>query len=190
VERERRDRGGGQRLGVAGCRQSVADDRVDGRERRKRRPQPGAAPPPTQAGEPASLHRMNDRWVAMRPEVHRLPSGALNSTHPYGGRNGDPGAAQEWPDGDPASALKKGKARMATNTAELAADGVPAATAHLLLEDRIWLLRAMLLMRGLEERAMTLYRQGKVPGSFYDGYGTEAVSGGAAFGMGPDDRLW
>src|SRR5437870_8976062 len=47
----------------------------------------------------------------------------------------------------------------------------------------------MLLMRGLEERAMTLYRQGKVPGSFYDGYGQEAVSAGAAFAMGPRDRL-
>src|SRR5205085_696305 len=44
-------------------------------------------------------------------------------------------------------------------------------------------------MRGLEERAMTLYRQGKVPGSFYDGYGQEAVCAGAAFAMGPDDRL-
>src|SRR5437016_3764056 len=78
---------------------------------------------------------------------------------------------------------------MATNTAELAADGAPAATAHLSLEDRIWLLRAMLLMRGLEERAMTLYRQGKVPGSFYDGFGQEAVSAGAAFAMGPRDGL-
>src|SRR5438034_1993175 len=78
---------------------------------------------------------------------------------------------------------------MATNTAELAADGVPAGTAHLQLEDRIWLLRAMLLMRGLEERAMSLYRQGKVPGSFYDGYGQEAVSAGAAFAMAPEDRL-
>src|SRR5437016_6748412 len=78
---------------------------------------------------------------------------------------------------------------MATNTAELAADGAPAATAHLSLEDRIWLLRAMLLMRGLEERAMSLYRQGKVPGSFYDGYGQEAVSAGAAFAMAPEDRL-
>src|SRR5947209_8178472 len=47
----------------------------------------------------------------------------------------------------------------------------------------------MLLMRGLEERAMTLYRQGKVPGSFYDGYGQEAVSAGPAFAMGPHDRL-
>ena len=44
-------------------------------------------------------------------------------------------------------------------------------------------------MRGLEERAMTLYRQGKVPGSFYDGFGQEAVSAGAAFAMGPEDRL-
>jgi TPP-dependent pyruvate/acetoin dehydrogenase alpha subunit len=57
------------------------------------------------------------------------------------------------------------------------------------LEDRIYLLRAMLLMRGIEERAMSLYRQGKVPGSFYDGFGQEAVSAGAAFAMAPEDRL-
>ena len=50
-------------------------------------------------------------------------------------------------------------------------------------------MRAMLLMRGIEERAMSLYRQGKVPGSFYDGYGQEAVSAGAAFAMAPEDRL-
>jgi TPP-dependent pyruvate/acetoin dehydrogenase alpha subunit len=61
--------------------------------------------------------------------------------------------------------------------------------AHLTREDRIELLRAMLQMRGIEERAMSLYRQGKVPGSFYDGYGQEAVSAGAAFAMGPRDRL-
>jgi hypothetical protein len=47
----------------------------------------------------------------------------------------------------------------------------------------------MLTMRGIEERAMTLYRQGKVPGSFYDGYGQEAVSAGAAWAMAPQDRL-
>jgi pyruvate dehydrogenase E1 component alpha subunit len=56
-------------------------------------------------------------------------------------------------------------------------------------EDRVALLRFMLLMRGIEERTMTLYRQGKVPGSFYDGFGQEAVSTGAAFAMGPADRL-
>jgi TPP-dependent pyruvate/acetoin dehydrogenase alpha subunit len=74
---------------------------------------------------------------------------------------------------------------MATDMAEPAARAVE----HLKLEDRIWLHRAMLLMRGIEERAMTLYRQGKVPGSFYDGYGQEAVSAGAAFAMAPEDRL-
>jgi TPP-dependent pyruvate/acetoin dehydrogenase alpha subunit len=76
---------------------------------------------------------------------------------------------------------------MATHTAEPTAGG--AAVGHLTLEDRIWLFRAMLLMRGIEERAMSLYRQGKVPGSFYDGYGQEAVSTGAAFAMAPEDRL-
>jgi TPP-dependent pyruvate/acetoin dehydrogenase alpha subunit len=62
-------------------------------------------------------------------------------------------------------------------------------TEHLSREDRVQLLRYMLLMRGIEERAMTLYRQGKVPGSFYDGCGQEAISTGAAFAMGPADRL-
>ena len=85
---------------------------------------------------------------------------------------------------------------MATETAQPAGSTTPenepahpAHPGHLQLEDRIWLLRAMLLMRGIEERAMSLYRQGKVPGSFYDGYGQEAVSAGAAFAMAPEDRL-
>ncbi|HET9105396.1 MAG TPA: thiamine pyrophosphate-dependent dehydrogenase E1 component subunit alpha [Solirubrobacteraceae bacterium] len=79
---------------------------------------------------------------------------------------------------------------MATDTAlRAAADETGGAHAHLQLADRIWLLRAMLLMRGIEERAMSLYRQGKVPGSFYDGFGQEAVSTGAAFAMAPEDRL-
>ena len=46
----------------------------------------------------------------------------------------------------------------------------------------------MLLMRATEERALTLYRQGKVPGSYYDGRGQEAVSVGSAFALGPRDR--
>jgi TPP-dependent pyruvate/acetoin dehydrogenase alpha subunit len=77
---------------------------------------------------------------------------------------------------------------MATHTAPPTAAGVGTA-GYLQLDDRIWLLRAMLLMRGIEERAMSLYRQGKVPGSFYDGYGQEAVSAGAAFAMAAEDRL-
>ena len=76
------------------------------------------------------------------------------------------------------------------DTAPLPATPAPAETGdHLTRDDRTELLRAMLLMRGIEERAMSLYRQGKVPGSFYDGYGQEAVSAGAAFAMAPEDRL-
>src|SRR4051812_14409774 len=56
-------------------------------------------------------------------------------------------------------------------------------------EDRAGLLRFMLMMRASEERALTLYKQGKVPGSFYDGRGQEAISVGAAWAMGPRDRL-
>jgi TPP-dependent pyruvate/acetoin dehydrogenase alpha subunit len=78
---------------------------------------------------------------------------------------------------------------MATHTAEPGVSESSDAAGHLELEDRVWLLRAMLMMRGLEQRAMSLYRQGKVPGSFYDGYGQEAVSAGAAFAMAPEDRL-
>ncbi len=75
---------------------------------------------------------------------------------------------------------------MATETAhaERAAASQPLST-----PDRVALLRFMLLMRSVESRAMTLYRQGKVPGSFYDGYGQEAVSVGAAFALAASDRL-
>ncbi len=75
---------------------------------------------------------------------------------------------------------------MATETAPPAGE---VGREPLQLQDRIRLLRAMLLMRGIEERAMSLYRQGKVPGSFYDGFGQEAVSAGAAYAMAAEDRL-
>jgi TPP-dependent pyruvate/acetoin dehydrogenase alpha subunit len=70
-----------------------------------------------------------------------------------------------------------------------ATDGPAGAPAHLTPADRVELLRAMLLMRAIETRALALYRQGRVPGSFYDGFGQEAVSVGAAFALGPRDRL-
>jgi TPP-dependent pyruvate/acetoin dehydrogenase alpha subunit len=76
---------------------------------------------------------------------------------------------------------------MATKTASAEAPGP--VSEHLTHDDRVALLRFMLLMRGIEERAMNLYRQGKVPGSFYDGFGQEAVSVGAAFAMSAQDRL-
>jgi pyruvate dehydrogenase E1 component alpha subunit len=76
---------------------------------------------------------------------------------------------------------------MATKT--VGADAPGAVSEHLTLDDRIALLRYMLLMRGIEERAMNLYRQGKVPGSFYDGFGQEAVSVGSTYAMAAADRL-
>ncbi|MBX5469435.1 MAG: thiamine pyrophosphate-dependent dehydrogenase E1 component subunit alpha [Thermoleophilaceae bacterium] len=77
---------------------------------------------------------------------------------------------------------------MATTTARPAAIDDGAAGIELTGDDRIALLRYMLLMRATEERGLTLYRQGKVPGSFYDGRGQEAVSVGSAFALGPRDR--
>jgi TPP-dependent pyruvate/acetoin dehydrogenase alpha subunit len=65
----------------------------------------------------------------------------------------------------------------------------PIRSDHLEREDRANLLRYMLLMRAAEERALTLYRQGKVPGSFYDGSGQEAISVGSAYVLGPRDRM-
>src|SRR3954466_843298 len=116
----------------------------------------------------------------------------------YSPADGEP---KRGPSGDPVTAREVGFAEdpaqpltwrdMATKTAgakaPAAADGGNAA--HLTPDDRVALLRYMLLMRGLEERAMNLYRQGKVPGSFYDGYGQEAVSVGSAFAMSAIDRL-
>src|SRR6478609_1045757 len=80
---------------------------------------------------------------------------------------------------------------MATQTARPAAadEEVGDVPVHLTRADRVELLRTMLAMRGIEQRAMNLYRQGRVPGSFYDGFGQEAVSAGAAFAMAAEDRL-
>ena len=69
------------------------------------------------------------------------------------------------------------------------AEAERAVSRDLTREDRAKLLRYMLMMRLSEERAITLYRQGKVPGSFYDGRGQEAISVGASFPLGPKDRL-
>jgi TPP-dependent pyruvate/acetoin dehydrogenase alpha subunit len=66
-------------------------------------------------------------------------------------------------------------------------EGAPG-SASLTADDRRALLRFMLLMRATEDRALTLYRQGKVPGSFYDGRGQEATAVGPAFALAPHDR--
>jgi TPP-dependent pyruvate/acetoin dehydrogenase alpha subunit len=82
---------------------------------------------------------------------------------------------------------------MKLDHASLAGDGQgeleEGSSDHLTRDDRALLLRYMLLMRLSEERGITLYRQGKVPGSFYDGKGQEAISVGASFVLGPRDRM-
>jgi TPP-dependent pyruvate/acetoin dehydrogenase alpha subunit len=65
----------------------------------------------------------------------------------------------------------------------------PADRALLTREDRAQLFRYMATMRTAEERSLALYKQGKVPGSFYDGRGQEAIAVGAAFALGPRDRV-
>src|SRR3954468_12673833 len=54
-------------------------------------------------------------------------------------------------------------------------------------EDLLGVYRNMLVTRGIEERGHTLYKQGKIPGSFYTGRGNEASSVGVATAFGPDD---
>src|ERR1044072_872072 len=101
-----------------------------------------------------------------------------------------PGGRAEGRTEIPLRPLSDGGTQRATQPAGPAAAGAPAgAAAHLLPADRVELLRTLLLMRAIEARAHALYRQGRVPGSFYDGFGQEAVSVGAAFAMAPQDRL-
>jgi TPP-dependent pyruvate/acetoin dehydrogenase alpha subunit len=54
-------------------------------------------------------------------------------------------------------------------------------------EDLLTAYRNMLVTRGIEERGHILYKQGKIPGSFYTGRGNEGASVGVATAMGPDD---
>ncbi len=54
-------------------------------------------------------------------------------------------------------------------------------------DDLVGMYRHMLITRGIEERGHILYKQGKIPGSFYTGRGNEAASVGVATAMGPDD---
>jgi pyruvate dehydrogenase E1 component alpha subunit len=54
-------------------------------------------------------------------------------------------------------------------------------------EDLLGAYRNMLITRGVEERGHILYRQGKIPGSFYTGRGNEAASVGVATAMAQED---
>ena len=54
-------------------------------------------------------------------------------------------------------------------------------------EDLLTAYRNMLITRGIEERGHILYKQGKIPGSFYTGRGNEGAAVGVATAMAPDD---
>ena len=54
-------------------------------------------------------------------------------------------------------------------------------------EDLLTVYRNMLITRGIEERGHILYKQGKIPGSFYTGRGNEGAAVGIATAMGQDD---
>ena len=54
-------------------------------------------------------------------------------------------------------------------------------------EDLLGIYRNMLITRGIEERGHILYKQGKIPGSFYTGRGNEAAAVGVGTAMGPND---
>jgi len=65
----------------------------------------------------------------------------------------------------------------------------PVAPPVLTAADREALLAFMVGMRTFEERGVALYKQGRTPGSFYDGHGQEAIPVGATFAMGADDVI-
>jgi TPP-dependent pyruvate/acetoin dehydrogenase alpha subunit len=77
---------------------------------------------------------------------------------------------------------------MAATSSKARGAGV-ALEAELTAEDRVALARYLVLMRAVEERGLKLYKQGKIPGSFYDGYGQEAVSVGATFALAGADPV-
>jgi TPP-dependent pyruvate/acetoin dehydrogenase alpha subunit len=54
-------------------------------------------------------------------------------------------------------------------------------------EDLLGIFRNLILTRGIEERGHILYKQGKIPGSFYTGRGNEAAAVGVGTAMSSED---
>jgi len=80
-----------------------------------------------------------------------------------------------------------GGARMAVREAEPVGSLNEVREAGLDREDLLGIYRNLLVTRGIEERGHILYKQGKIPGSFYTGRGNEAASIGVATAMSPED---
>jgi TPP-dependent pyruvate/acetoin dehydrogenase alpha subunit len=118
--------------------------------------------------------KRSDEAVASEGASERAYDDLRRDAGPNGehSRRGDRVATANGATGNGAAAEPK-----ATDARELARD------------DRANLLLYMATMRAAEERGLTLYRQGKVPGSFYDGCGQEAIGVGAAYALAPSDRM-
>ena len=80
-----------------------------------------------------------------------------------------------------------GDQRMAVREAEPAGSLQEMKDVGLDRDDLLAVYRHMLITRGIEERGHILYKQGKIPGSFYTGRGNEAAAVGVGTAMGRDD---
>ena len=166
-------------LGPTGYDEAYARERVAGIEVVLAT---SCTPPPPAAPHRSPPPRSWPARASTRPSAPRFP--------PTTPRAETPAPAGLGPDGDHAAGRRGGTHGDPAGPPRITARGTfEGAPERLTRDDRVALLRYMLLMRGLEERAMNLYRQGKVPGSFYDGFGQEAVSAGPAFAMAAEDRL-
>src|SRR5215218_7353035 len=81
----------------------------------------------------------------------------------------------------------RGGRRMAVREAEPVGSLSEVREAGLDREDLLGIYRHLLVTRGIEERGHILYKQGKIPGSFYTGRGNEGAAVGVATAMGAND---
>jgi pyruvate dehydrogenase E1 component alpha subunit len=127
----------------------------------------------------------------MMQKTHREEGKIPRLLRPQARLTGDPGAAmtglaEEIP--KPGQIRRDGEMTL-TEMSAVTDAARESRAGELTDEDRARLFRFMAMMRAAEERGLALYKQGKVPGSFYDGCGQEAISVGAAYALGPRDRM-
>jgi len=66
---------------------------------------------------------------------------------------------------------------------------VPATSEGLSQDDLLRLLYYMRLQRAVEDRAIKLYYQGRIPGAYFTGWGHEAIAAGATYALEPHDLI-
>ena len=160
---------------------------------------------PTIAISPPRSRNASSRQVSRRKgggesgsQGQRRPAGA---PHPAAsGRSSlwKTGAARAGPERGPSAgragrvrpivAQEGERAQMAVREAEPVETLQEVKEAGLDREDLLGMYRNMLITRAIEERGHILYKQGKIPGSFYTGRGNEASAVGVATAMGAERR--